>query len=424
MKETMSTTMAASLLVKCPHCGEKFDTEEAIGHDLKIRLEREFRQELEQKSRMLEEKVRKEESDRVALQVQALQEDSRAKTARLKRLEEESIKLQQREHELRHREETIEIEMKKRLLAREKLIREQADKTALEKAILQVREREVKLEKEREHMEIVLKRRVQEEAEKVRDEERMRNLELQKKLEDQNRLINEMKRKSEQGSMQTQGEVQELAIEDHLEAAFPHDNIEEIAKGKKGGDCLHVVRDNYGNVCGKILYESKRTKHFSHEWIGKMKDDMRLKQANLGVIVTQALPDGMTRFGEIDGIWVCTFAEFKALSLLFRYHLTRIGEAFSTQENRGDKMSLIYRYVTGVEFRQKLEAAFESVNEMQEDLIREKTLFMSHWAKREKRLVRALENLVELYGDVRGIAGGAVQEIKALEMKDAALLTD
>ncbi|MBT1702477.1 DUF2130 domain-containing protein, partial [Chryseosolibacter indicus] len=246
--------------------------------------------------------------------------------------------------------------------------------------------------------------------------------ELQKKLDDQNKLINEMKRKSEQGSMQMQGEVQELAIEDFLETAFPRDVIEEISKGKRGGDCVHIVKDQFDRISGRILYESKRTKHFSYEWISKMKSDLILKQADLGVIVTEALPEGMTRFGEKDGIWICTFSEFKALAFLFRYNLARIGEILASQENKGDKMQMIYSYVTGNEFKQKLEAAFESYNEMQEDLIKEKALLMSQWAKREKRLLKAMENLVSLYGDVRGIAGGAVQEIKSLEVPELKLL--
>ena len=149
-----------------------------------------------------------------------------------------------------------------------------------------------------------------------------------------------------------------------------------------------------------------------------MKDDMRLKQAEVGVIVSEALPDGMTRFGLVDGIWVCSFAEFKPLAHLFRNNLARIGEITSSQVNKGEKSQMIYGYVTGNEFRQKLEAAFESYHDMQEDLIKEKALFTSQWARREKKLLRAMENLVCIYGDVRGIAGGAVQEIKALEMPE------
>jgi hypothetical protein len=209
-----------------------------------------------------------------------------------------------------------------------------------------------------------------------------------------------------------------LAIEEYLENTFPRDIIQEISKGKRGGDCVHIVRDHYDNECGRILYESKRTKHFSYEWITKIKEDMRLKQAEIGVIVTEAFPEGMIRFGAMDGIWICSFVEFKALSFLFRSNLSRIGEVLAAQENKGDKTHMIYSYVTGNEFKQKLEAAFESYNDMQEDLQKEKTLFTSQWAKREKKLLKAMENLVCLYGDVRGIAGGAVQEIKALEIPE------
>ena len=219
--------------------------------------------------------------------------------------------------------------------------------------------------------------------------------------------------------MQTQGEVQEIAIEEYLQQTFPRDLVDEISKGKRGGDCVHVVRDLYNNECGRILYESKRTKHFSYEWIAKIKDDMRLQQAALGVIVTEALPADMMRFGEVDGIWICSFAEFKALALLLRSNLCRIGEVLAAQENKGEKMSLVYNYVTSIEFKQKLEAAFESYRDMQEDLMKEKMLFTAQWAKREKKLMKAMENLASLYGDVRGIAGGAVQEISGLELTQA-----
>lgn len=413
-----------ALLVKCPHCGNKFSPEEAIQHDLKAQLEKEFEQKFIESTNVLTEKIRNQENEKFQLKLQRLEEDRKNKALRLKLLEDKAISVEEREQQLRDREERIEHEMKKKLLEREKIIREQADKSALDKALLEVREREQKLARDRETLELILRKRVVEETEKARDEERMKNAELQKKLDDQTRLINEMKRKTEQGSMQTQGEVQELAIEEYLENTFPRDVIEEISKGKRGGDCVHIVRDHYENECGRILYESKRTKHFSYDWISKVKDDMRLKQADLGVIVTEALPEGMIRFGEIEGVWVCTFIEFKALALLFRNNLSRIGEVLAAQENKGEKMQLIYRYVTSNEFKQKLEAAFESYQDMQEDLAKEKILFTSQWAKREKRLLKAMENLVSLYGDVRGIAGGAVQEIKALELPELNLLEE
>ena len=408
-----------AVMVKCPHCGNKFSPEEAIQHDLREKLEREFDMKLQANTNALLSKIQQEQQSKIKLQVQRLEQDRKAKESRLKQFEDQSIALQEHEQRLKDREERMEHEMKKRLLERERLIKEHAEKTALEKAMLEVRQREAKLEREKEMLDVMLKKRVIEETEKAREEERMKSAELQKKLDDQARLINEMKRKTEQGSMQMQGEVQELAIEDYLINTFPRDIVEEISKGKRGADCVHIVRDHYDNECGRILYESKRTKHFSNEWIAKMKDDMRLKQAEIGVIVTEALPDGMTRFAAIDGIWVCSFLEFKALAHLFRNNLSRIGEITSSQVNKGEKSQMIYSYVTGSEFRQKLEAAFESFHEMQEDLMKEKALFASQWAKREKRLFRAMENLVCIYGDVRGIAGGAVQEIKALEPSES-----
>jgi hypothetical protein len=414
----MTTQTANGILVKCPHCGNRFTPEDAIGHEMRLQLEQEFEQKLEENRKLIEARTKKDSEDRFRLQLKSLQDEARTKAERLKTLEVQNLAIQQRERELNQRENHLEVEMAKRLFDREKLIYEQADKTAREKAMLEILEKERMLEKEKERMDMMLKKRVLEETEKVRNEEHMRLADVQKKLDDQVKLVNEMKRKSDQGSMQMQGEVQELAIEEFLRSAFPRDEVEEIAKGKRGGDCVHMVKDHYDQVCGRILYESKRTKHFSMEWVGKLKDDMRLKQADLGVIVSEALPEGMTRFGEVDGIWVCTFPEFKVLSTLFRANLVRIGEVLASQENKGEKMHMIYRYVTGVEFKQKLEAAFESFSDMQEDLLKEKAMITTQWARREKRLLKAMENLVALYGDVRGIAGGAVQEIKSLEMNE------
>lgn len=414
----MELIQTPTLHVKCPHCGNKFNPEESIGHDLRVQLEYEFEKKMIENAKRIEDRVRKQEADRFSAQMKMIDDDRKAKANRLRELESAALTLQQKERELLEREQRQEIEMKRRLLDREKLLKDELEVNMREKLKLEFYEREQKLSREREQVELQMKRQIREEAERVREEERMKNAELQKKLDDQLKLMNEMRRKSEQGSMQTQGEVQELAIESYLESTFSRDEIEEVSKGKRGGDCIHIVKDDYNRICGKIVYESKRTKHFSYDWIGKIKDDMRLQQADLGVIVTDVFPDGMTRFGCVEGIWVCSFAEFKALSILFRQNLIRIGEVIASQENRGEKMQMIYGYVTGTEFKQKLEASFESYRDMLDDLQKEKTLLLAQWSKREKRLMKAMENLVSLYGDVRGIAGGAVQEIESLELPE------
>jgi hypothetical protein len=364
--------------VKCPHCGNRFSPEVALEHDIRIQLEKEF----------------------------------------ASRSNEQSIAFEERERVLKQKEERVEIEMRRRLLEREKLIKDEAEHNAREKASLEVREKQSELDREKERLNILHKKHLNDGIERARQEERMKLAEAQKKLDDQAKLINEMKRRSEQGSMQTQGEVQELALEDYLKHAFVRDQVEEVAKGKRGGDCVHHVKDAYGNRCGRILYESKRTKTFGSDWTFKLKEDMRLTQADVGVIVTEALPADMTHFGLRDGVWICTFAEFKALATLFRESLLRVGEVRIAQENKGDKMQMLYNYLTSIEFRQKIEAIVESFRQMQDDLSKEKTQAYSRWARREKQIMQVIENTAGLYGDVRGIAGNAVKEIEALESEE------
>jgi hypothetical protein len=413
----------ADLKIKCPHCGNKFSPEAALGHDIRLHIEKEYEKKLEANSKMIEERTRKLEEKKYAAKITALEKDRHDKATRLSELEEKSVQYEEREQQLTQRESQLEVELRKRLLVREKLLREHAEKDAHAKAQLDIQEKEQALSKEREALDVTMRKRIQEETEKARDDERMKAADIQKKLDDQTRLVNEMKRKSEQGSMQAQGEVQELAIEEYLKNTFVRDEVEEIGKGKRGGDCVHHVKDGFGNVCGKILYESKRTKNFGSDWTSKLKEDMRLTQADIGVIVTEVLPNNMTRFGQFDGVWVCTFAEFKALSVLFRESLGRIGEVRTSQENRGEKMQLLYEYLTSVEFRQRIEAIVEAFQQMQDDLNKEKAHTLGHWAKREKQIFKVMENTVSLYGDVRGIAGTAVKEIEALEIEEVKSLT-
>jgi hypothetical protein len=420
----METLTKTNLQIKCPHCGNKFSPEAALEHDVRLHLENEFEKKLEENAKTVEQRTKKIEEEKYLLKIKALESDRKDKVARLLKLEEQSLIFEERERKLGDRENQIELELRKRLLDREKLLTIEADRRASEKAQLEILEKHRALEKQKETLDITLRKRVQEETEKAREEEHMKVADLQKKLDDQTRLVNEMKRKSEQGSMQAQGEVQELAIEEYLRNIFVRDVIEEVSKGKRGGDCVHHVKDGYGNLCGKILYESKRTKNFGGDWAPKLKEDMRLTQADIGVIVTEVLPNDMTRFGQYEGVWVCTFGEFKALASLFRDSLSRIGEVRAAQENKGDKMQLLYAYLTSTEFRQKLEAIVEAFRQMQDDLNKEKAQAISHWARREKQIFKVMENTVSLYGDVRGIAGTAVKEIEALEIEEVKFLVE
>lgn len=416
-------TKTASVHVKCPHCGNKFSPETAIEHDLKLRLEREFEKKMDEHAKAVEQRVKRHEEEKFLSRLKALEADREEKASRLVILEEQSLAFEEREQRLHTREEQIDIEMRRKFLEREKVLREEAERKARTKAEMEMKEQMVEIAHIRETMDLTMRKAVLEETERAREEERMKAAELQKKLDDTTRLVHEMQRKSAQGSMQSQGEVQELAIEEFLSNTFRRDEIAEITKGKRGGDCLHVVKDALGNTAGKILYESKRTKNFGGDWTMKLKEDMRLTQADIGVIVTQALPGEMTRFGLYEGVWVCTFSEFKALAHLFRDSLNRIGEVRAINENKGEKMQMLYDYLTSVEFRQKLEAIVEAFRQMQDDLNRERLMMQSQWSKREKNIYKVMENTVSLYGDVRGIAGTAVKEIESLEINEVKALT-
>jgi hypothetical protein len=231
-----------------------------------------------------------------------------------------------------------------------------------------------------------------------------------------NDQLKEALKKAEQGSMQLQGEAQELAIEEWLATEFPLDSIDEIKKGVKGADCLQIVNTHSRQNCGSIYYESKRTKAFGGAWIEKFKDDIREKDANIGVLVTETMPTGMEQMGLVDGVWVCTFTEFKGLSHVLRESLISISRAVATQENRGDKMEMLYDFLTSNEFRHQIGGIVEGFTQMQSDLDSEKRSMQSIWKKREKQIQKVLQNTTNMYGSVKGIAGTAIQSVPQLEL--------
>jgi hypothetical protein len=249
--------------------------------------------------------------------------------------------------------------------------------------------------------------------------------ELEKQLEDQKRLaaeaekrIDEMKRKAEQGSTQLQGEVQELALEELLRSSFPYDEISEVGKGVRGADCIQLVRNNFGQECGKIIYESKRTRDFSQEWIDKLKGDMRSQGAAIAVIVTQAMPKDMSCFGERNGVWICSFSEVKALAYVLRDGVIRVSNANRSQENKGDKMTLLYSYLTSSEFSEQWKAIREGFLSMKQSIQKERDTMERLWKAREKQLEKVLLNAAHVRGSIEGIAGKDAIDVPLLEDQD------
>ncbi len=232
-------------------------------------------------------------------------------------------------------------------------------------------------------------------------------------------LRNELKnaqRKAELSSQQFQGEVQELAIEEFLRQKFPLDCIEEIKKGQRGGDCIQVVHTREFQNCGKIYYESKRTKEFQKAWVEKLKSDMREIGADVGVIVSEVLPKEMERMGLFEGVWVCSFEEFKGLSAVLREGVIQVGLAKKSQENKGDKIDLLYHYLTSSEFSMQVNAIIEGFEQLRADLESEKRAMARIWKSREKQIDKVFEGTINMYGSIKGIAGNAIGQVKALEL--------
>ena len=249
-------------------------------------------------------------------------------------------------------------------------------------------------------------RKQEHEKSNIRDTEHLlRVKELEKQLEDQKKLAEEMKRKAEQGSMQLQGEAQELILEELLRNAFPFDMVTEVGKGVRGADCVHHVRNQFGQECGRIIYESKRTKEFSPEWIEKLKKDMRGMGVDVAVIVTQCYPKGMDCFGEKDGVWICSFDEVKAVSYILRDGIVKLFSASKSQENRGDKMHMLYDYLTSSEFSEQWKAIREGFMSMKLSIQKERDAMERLWKSREKQLEKVMLNAAHIRGSIEGISG-------------------
>lgn len=229
--------------------------------------------------------------------------------------------------------------------------------------------------------------------------------------------IEELKRRAEQGSQQLQGEVQELELESLLRAKFPRDTIEPVPKGEYGGDALQRVVGPLGQVCGTILWESKRTKNWSDGWLVKLRDDQRTAKADIAIIVSQILPKGVEAFDLVDGIWVTNTKAVVSVAVALRHSLIEVASARQALEGQQTKTEMVYQYLTGPRFRHRVEAIVEAFSSMQEDLDREKKAITKQWAKREEQIERVMTATAGMYGDLQGIAGKSIQEIEGLELK-------
>lgn len=386
--------------IKCPNCGHVFEPTDAIREEVEKELRskaadwqkkkhEEFQVKLEDERKKLTETIevnlRKSISGDFENQLRILEENRKVTEEKLKQSRQKELEFLKMEQELKNRAEELDLTVQKRL------------------------------KEEREKLSVEL-RKIEEQKVAARDQEhQLKVKELEKQLEDQKKLADEMRRKAEQGSMQLQGEAQELVLEKLLQDAFPFDTVEEVGKGVEGADCILIVRNSQGTECGKIIFESKRTKGWNSGWVDKLKTDMRKKQADLAILVSQVYPKGMECFGEKDGVWIASFREVIHLTIALRNALIRIGEVRQSEDNKGEKMQLLYNYLTGLEFRQSIEAIVEGFMAMKNSIMRERVQMEKLWKEREKQLEKVLLSTSGLYGSIKGIAGASVQDIPLLD---------
>ena len=256
----------------------------------------------------------------------------------------------------------------------------------------------------------------QEAKKEAEDELNLKVKEKEQTITAMQKQIEELKRKSEQGSQQLQGEVQELELENLLRTKFPFDAIEPVAKGEYGGDVVQRVVGAGGQASGTILWESKRTKNWSDGWLTKLREDQRTAKAEIAVIVSQVLPKGVETFGIVDDVWVTHPKTTIPLTIALRNMLIEVASARKASEGQQTKTEMIYQYLTGPRFRQRVQAIVEAFQAMEADLASEKKLLMKQWAKREMQIANVIQATVGMYGDLQGIAGKSLQEIEGLSL--------
>lgn len=404
--------MTEKTQINCPNCGHEINVSDLLYHQVRDELKREYQANLAEKLTDIDRDRAQLELEKAALKkdvavsirkgiaekeadlrkhlkveiereqsaaMESMQEQLDEKSSQLKELNRSKIEVERLKREKEEIKASIDLKLEKRLTERLATERENIQKNEQERTQMDIKERE-------------------------------------KIITDLTDKLKDAQRQAEQGSMQLQGEVQELAIEEWLRKNFPLDKVDEVKKGQSGADCLQTVNTVERNECGTIYYESKRTKSFNKKWIGKFKKDIQAKGANIGVLVTEAMPKEMGRVGQRDGIWVCTFEEFKGLSMVLRDSLIKISHSRVVSENRGEKMGMLYDFLISEEFKDQVQCIVEGFSTLKSDLDREKRSMELLWSEREKQIDKVMLNTTHMYGTIRGIAGSAVKRVPQLEM--------
>lgn len=409
--------------VVCPQCKSEIKLTESLAAPLLESIKRDYEQRLAQKDADMAKREKTLHEHEAALQKQ--KESLDEQLAQKLRQEQTRIAAEEAKKAKLTLGDELDRKIKEINDLQEVLKQRDAKLADAQKAQADLIRKQRELDDAKRELELTVEKRVQADLATARDkakkdaeeEMKLKVMEAEQTIASMQKQIEDLKRRAEQGSQQLQGEVQELEIESLLSARFPRDTIQPVPKGEFGGDILHRVMNPVGQQCGTILWESKRTKNWNDGWLPKLREDQRAAKAEIAVIVSQVLPKDVETFGLVDQVWIAHPKVALPVAIALRQTLIEIAGARQASEGQQTKMDMVYRYLTGPRFRQRIQAIVEAFSSMREDLERERKAITKQWAKREEQIDRVMQATVGMYGDLQGIAGKTLQEIEGLEFQ-------
>ncbi len=416
--------------IECPHCGQHIPLSQALSHQLTAQVQQQLKREkdkLAEQQKQLE-KQQSEQAEQFKKQQESQEKEFQKKLesreeAWTQKMENEKKKLWALAQEKASEKQATQLKDLQEQLAEQKKRDEESQKEQLE-LLKKLREADDKARKS----EVELQKKLAEETQKIYDkakaetteEQRLKIAEKDKQMAIMQKTIEDLRRQSQQGSMQIQGEVQEEDLKEILQTQFPRDVIEDVPAGVNGADLIQKVNAAMGSSSGVIVWESKNTKSFSEQWISKLKSDQALVKGDVAILVTQVLPAEIKNFAQYKGVWLTSPQYALELAVVLRVHLATVSQAKQALQGQDEKMTMLFRYLTGPEFKNRIENIALTFIDMRSDLDTEKRSFERIWKKREKQIEKIMLSTSNMYGDLQGIIGGALPEIQQLELDSGA----
>lgn len=366
--------------IQCHNCGTQIKIDEALQAKLKADFDKQLQEKLREEKLVMWDKAQKAASEKLGTDLKDMQAQLKEKEEVIKKAQEHELELRKKTRELEEQKKQFQVEMERKMDIERQKIAEKLKEDLSEENSKKLKEKDQQMEQMR-------------------------------------KTIEELKRKSEQGSMQVQGDAQEEDLKFLLKSKFPTDTIEDVPTGIRGADLIQTVRNDFGIECGVIVWESKNTKAWNDEWIRKLKEDQGLVKGDLAILITSVLPEGLKNFGLQDGVWIIEYKYAVAISTILREQLVQIAKTKKSLEGTDEKMNQLHNYLTGPQFKNRMENIVLAFTQMQDDLIKEQRAVQRLWAKREKEIERVTTNTIGMYGDLQGIVGNALPSMETLELE-------